>query len=116
MHQTTANGIECSRTIGELPDGAADVIVSDHAIEHVPFPIGALRELRSKLRPTGLLAVCVPHGNYREERCYNPSDPNHHLQSWTVQTFGNTLTEAGFEIVSIENRTHAWPGRWTVAC
>jgi SAM-dependent methyltransferase len=110
------NGIECAETIGELPDGVADVIVSDHALEHVPFPIGALRELRSKLRPNGRLAICVPHGNYMEERRYDASDLNHHLHSWTVQTLGNTLTEAGFEIVSIANRTHAWPGRWTVAC
>ena len=109
------NGIECYATIAEVPDGIADVIVSDHALEHVPYPIGALRELRSKLRD-GVLSLCVPHGNYREERRYDPADQNHHLHSWTAQTLGNTLHEAGYELVSIGNRTHAWPGNWTVAC
>jgi len=99
-----------------MPDGVADLIVSDHALEHVPFPIGALSELRPKLRSGGLIAICVPHANYWEERRYDPNDQNHHLQSWTCQTFGNSLMEAGYEIVSIANRTHAWPGRWTVAC
>jgi SAM-dependent methyltransferase len=113
-----ANGgpIECYAAVDEVPDGIADVIVSDHALEHVPFPIGALRELKPKLGARGVLAACVPHNNYWEDRRYDPKDPNHHLHSWTCQTFGNTLTEAGYEIVSIANRTHAWPGRWTVAC
>jgi SAM-dependent methyltransferase len=109
-------GIECFATVGEVPDGVADVIVSDHALEHVPFPIGALSELRTKLRPGGLLTLCVPHGNYWEERHYEPEEPNHHLQSWTSRTLGHTLSEAGYEVVNIGNRTHAWPGRWTVAC
>jgi SAM-dependent methyltransferase len=110
------SGLVCYATIDEVPNRSVDLIVSDHALEHVPFPIMALRELRAKLRAGGLLAVCVPHGNYRAERGYDPEDQNHHLHSWTCQTFGNTLVEAGYEIVSIKNRTHAWPGRWTVAC
>jgi len=110
------NGIECYGTINEVPDGSADVVVSDHALEHVPFPISALKELKPKLRDGGFLAVCVPHNNYWEDRRYDPNDQNHHLHSWTCQTFGNTLVEAGYEIVSINNRTHAWPGEWTVAC
>jgi SAM-dependent methyltransferase len=111
-----SNGIECYSTAAELPDGCADVIVSDHALEHVPYPIGALQELHGKLKENGLLAICVPHNNYWEDRTYRADDQNHHLHSWTCQTFGNTLWEAGYEIVSIANRTHAWPGRWTVAC
>ncbi len=111
-----ANGVECVASVADLDDAVADLIVSDHALEHVPYPIGALQDLRSKLKPGALLAICVPHGNYREERRFDPSDQNHHLHSWTVQTLGNTLVEAGYDLVAIQNRSHAWPGRWTVAC
>lgn len=110
------HGVECHATTEDVPDQVADVIVSDHALEHVPFPIGALRELVKKIRPGGLLAICVPHNNYWEDRHFNPDDQNYHLHAWTCQTLGNTLREAGYDIVSIANRTHAWPGRWTVAC
>jgi SAM-dependent methyltransferase len=109
-------GIECFSTVDAIPDHVADIVLSDHALEHVPFPIRALQELRSKLRAGGLLSVCVPHDNYWHDRRYDPDNQNHHLHTWTCQTFGNTLVEAGYQIVAIANRTHAWPGRWTVAC
>jgi hypothetical protein len=91
------------------------VIVSDHALEHVPFPIGALRELRGKLKPGGVLALVVPIDNWRHHRRYDPADQNHHLHTWTPQLLGNTLAEAGYEVVSVRARVHAWPGKWTVA-
>jgi SAM-dependent methyltransferase len=109
-------GIECYADLAEIPDGVADIAVSDHALEHVPFPIGALRQLSPKLKPGGLLALCVPIDNWRHHRRYDPVDENHHLHTWTVQLLGNTLVEAGYEILDLRVRTHAWPGRWTVAC
>jgi SAM-dependent methyltransferase len=108
-------GIKCFADASQVPDGVADVIVSDHALEHVPFPIGALRELRKKLKPTGQLALCVPINNWRHDRDYDPNDPNHHLHTWTPQLLGNTLVESGFEVVQVRARIFAWPGRWTVA-
>ncbi len=65
-------GIECYAAVTDVPDGVADVIVSDHALEHVPFPIAALKQLRTKLKPGGVLSICVPHDNYWEDRHYDP--------------------------------------------
>jgi SAM-dependent methyltransferase len=108
-------GIECYEDLSEVPDGVADVAISDHALEHVLFPIGVLRMLRRKLKPDGILAVCVPTDNWRHQRVYRRDDRNHHLHTWTVQNFGNMLIESGFEIIRLGPRTHAWPRRWTVA-
>jgi SAM-dependent methyltransferase len=115
-HSARELGVECYADLGEVPDAVADVAVSDHALEHVPYPIGALAALRPKLRPGGLLALCVPTDNRRHQRAYRPDDRNHHLHTWTVQNMGNTLVEAGYDVVSVATRDHAWPGRWTVAC
>lgn len=109
-------GIDCVASADCLEDGVADVVITDHALEHVPFPIGALQELRAKLKPGGVLVVCVPIDNWCIQREYDPNDLHHHLHTWTPQLLGNTLAEAGFEIVSVEARIFAWPGRWTVAC
>jgi SAM-dependent methyltransferase len=109
-------GVECYASAEELPDGIADVIISDHALEHVPYPIDALRTLRRKLKLGGALSICVPIDNWRRDRRYDPADQNHHLHTWTPQLLGNTLFEAGFKPTSIFARTFAWPGRWTVAC
>jgi 2-polyprenyl-3-methyl-5-hydroxy-6-metoxy-1,4-benzoquinol methylase len=108
-------GVECYAEVGEVPDGVADVIISDHALEHVPYPIGALSELRPKLRPGGILALCVPIDNWRHQKRYDPDDKNHHLHTWSPQLMGNTLAEAHYEALSIRARIFAWPGRWTVA-
>jgi SAM-dependent methyltransferase len=110
-----ALGILCYSDISQVPDATADLVVSDHALEHVPFPIGALRELRDKLKPEGRLALCVPINNWRHDRTYDPNDPNHHLHTWTPQLLGNSLHDAGYEVVEIYQRTFAWPGRLTVA-
>jgi SAM-dependent methyltransferase len=114
--QVRSLGIECHPMVGDAPNGVADVVISNHALEHVPFPIGALSELRAKLKPCGILALCVPIDNWMHHRRYNPDDRDHHLHTLTVQLLGNTLFEAGYEVLSIELWAHAWPGRWTVAC
>lgn len=108
-------GIECFESLSEVPDGIVDVAVSDHALEHVPYPIEALRGIRRKLAPNGVLSVCVPIDNWRRERRYDPNDKNHHLHTWTPQSFGNSLYEAGYSIISIHPRTLAWIPGWTVA-
>jgi SAM-dependent methyltransferase len=108
-------GIECHATLDDVPDGVVDVAVSDHALEHVPFPIGALRQLRAKLKPTGVLSVCVPSDNWRHQQRYDPADIHHHLHTWTPLLLGNSLYEAGFEVLSVFGRIHAWPRKWTVA-
>lgn len=109
-------GVDCFAAAEDVPDGVADLIISDHALEHVPFPIGALNTLRQKLKPSGLLSICVPIDNWRHEKRYDPMDRNHHLHTWTPLLLGHTLTEAGFAVKSIYARTFAWPERWTVAC
>lgn len=112
-----ANGIECHAQISDIPDGVADVIVTDHVLEHVPNPVEALRQLRHKLAPDGLIGIVVPHCSYRGvEGVFREDDANYHLHGWNCQTLGNTVKEAGYKVIEVRRRTHAWPGRWTVAC
>lgn len=108
-------GIECFESTKDVPDAIVDLVISNHTLEHVPYPIAALRELRTKLKPGGQLALCVPIDNWRIQRRYDPADINHHLHTWTPQLLGNTLYDAGFDVVDIRTRICAWPGRWTVA-
>jgi SAM-dependent methyltransferase len=109
-------GVECHEQVASVPDQVADVVISNHALEHVPYPIGALRELRGKLKPGGLLVLCVPVDSWRHQRHYDPNNRDHHLHTWTPRLLGNTLFESGYQVESIDIWTHRWPGRWTVAC
>lgn len=104
-------GNECYTDLSDVPDEVADVIISNHAREHVPYPIEALRQIRSKLKPEGILALCVPIDDWRVHKHYKSDDPHHHLHTWTIQLLGNTLSEAGFAVHdgAILVLTHAWP-------
>lgn len=106
-------GIECHDSITNVGDSSFDVVISNHALEHVESPIAMLSALRSKLKTSGVLVICVPIDDWRTQRTYNRKDMNHHLHTWTPQLLGNTLLEAGFspDQFSISLYTHAWfPG------
>lgn len=92
------NGLEVYDDTAEIPSGIADVVVSHHALEHVPYPIQALAELNRILKPSGVLRICVPVEYPHRSRTYDPDDVANHLHTWTVQLLGNTLREAGFQV------------------
>ncbi len=106
-------GIECYDSISAAPDEAFNVVISNHALEHVEHPIAMLRALRGKLVASGVLVLCLPIDDWRTQRAYNPQDVNHHLHTWTPQLLGNSFLEAGFrpDQFSIHILTHAlFPG------
>jgi SAM-dependent methyltransferase len=108
-----ANGVECYPDLLRLADDSADVVISNHALEHVPSPIQALKEIRRVLKAGGVLVLIVPIDDWRTQTAYDAADINHHLFTWTPQLMGNCLVEAGYEPASftIKVLTHAWvPG------
>lgn len=51
----------CEATDLPAADGAYEVVLSSHTLEHVANPLGALREWRRVLRADGTLVLVVPH-------------------------------------------------------
>jgi SAM-dependent methyltransferase len=106
-------GVEWHESLAGVEDNSFDVVISNHALEHVPYPIFILRALRGKLKPSGILVLCVPIDDWRTQKKYDRNDVNHHLHAWTPQLMGNSLVEAGFDPdqFSIRILTHAWHHR-----
>jgi SAM-dependent methyltransferase len=102
------SGIECVPSAGDLESDIADVVISNHALEHSLCPFEELRELRRALKPGGTLVVWLPLDDWRTQRAVTP-DPNHHLYAWTPLLLGNLLAEAGLEVLECRIVTHAWP-------
>ncbi|MEM4235337.1 MAG: class I SAM-dependent methyltransferase [Candidatus Methanomethylicaceae archaeon] len=101
------NGIKTFSTSVEVPDNSIDVIISNHALEHVLNPYGELVELRKKLVPGGVAVFVVPHESYANE--WNPNDISKHLYTWNRMTLGNLFVVAGFAIDRVELIQHQWP-------
>jgi SAM-dependent methyltransferase len=93
-----ALGIEFVADTKVLPDASADVVICHHTLEHVLQPPDVLEEMRRLLKPAGRLLLYVPfeiEGRYEH---FHSGEPNHHLYSWNVQTLGNLVEEAGFQV------------------
>lgn len=105
------NGIKCVESLEDVEDFAFDAVISNHVIEHIPHPLNALRQLGKKVKPSGVLLVCVPMDDWRSSKRFLQNNPDHHLYTWTPQTFGNLLTEAGFSVQpqSVVIISRAWP-------
>ena len=105
------NGVEFYSDLASIPDQTAHLVISNHALEHVPAPLEALHALYSKLQPGGKLAICVPIDDWRKQGRYSAADINHHLYTWTPLLIGHLLAEAGFTVQAnqIKVLRSAWP-------
>jgi SAM-dependent methyltransferase len=85
----------------------ADVIISNHALEHALNPLQELINLKPLLKKGGVIHFIIPCDTISYK--YNPKDINYHLFSWSPQNLGNLLTEAGYSVEFSRPLIHKWP-------
>jgi SAM-dependent methyltransferase len=90
-----------------LGEGIADVIISNHALEHTLNPLQEIKNLRPLLKVGGVIHFVVPCDSIDYQ--YNPKDINYHLFSWSPQNLGNLFTEAGYSVQYSKPYIHKWP-------
>jgi SAM-dependent methyltransferase len=93
-------GIDFVADTKVLADALADVVICHHTLEHVLHPPDVLEEIRRLLKPAGRLLLYVPFEREGRYEHFHSAEPNHHLYSWNVQTLGNLVEEAGFQVSS----------------
>lgn len=108
--EAARHGIACLASSAELESEVADVVISNHALEHTLCPLDELRHLRRALKHGGTLVLWLPIDDWRSQRSAR-DDPNHHLYTWTPLLLRNLLTEAGLDVRECRVINHAWPPR-----
>lgn len=87
----------------QFPAGHFDIVVMRELLEHVPDPLGLLREARRVLREDGVLFVQVPNDlegvRMRVWRRVWWMIPPLHLFYFRRETLGALLEQAGFRVV-----------------
>jgi SAM-dependent methyltransferase len=91
----------------DVPDDYADVIISNHALEHMYSPLDVLKAIRPKLKNGGKLILVVPSEPH--EQAWDPNDINKHIFTWNPMTLGNLVSLAGFQVIKVEPIQHQWP-------
>ena len=66
--------------MAELPEASYDLILMFDVLEHLPEPESVLKDLHSKLKPGGLLALIIP---YRQSTWGWDDDFYGHLRRWS---------------------------------
>lgn len=101
----------------KFPDGHFDAITMNHVIEHVPDPIGLLKECRRLLKPGSKLIVVTPNIKSLGRRTFDDAwvhwDPPRHLFLFSPEALRTCAERAGLVIQDL--RTTARTARWSWA-
>jgi 2-polyprenyl-3-methyl-5-hydroxy-6-metoxy-1,4-benzoquinol methylase len=108
-YATNKMGIETINSLLEdasIPDNSIDVVVLLHVIEHVPDPVGTLREIYRVLKPGGHLVMETPRYDTlmfklmgRHERSLSCDG---HIFFFTTDSLRRTYERAGFVLHKLD--------------
>ncbi|MCK1625452.1 class I SAM-dependent methyltransferase [Bradyrhizobium sp. 160] len=98
--------------ISAVESNWADVIVSNHAMEHVEEPTRIIREFFRVLKPGGKIVIVTPYDSVSKR--FSEVDPDFHLFSWNPATIGNLAKACGFRVIQAREIVHRWPPKWNV--
>lgn len=99
------NGIICFEQITQVEDNSVDILISNHALEHVDNPAYYLSEFKRVVKSGGRIVIVVPHERTRK---VNDEDINMHLYTWSPQNMYNLCKVCGWKIESCESLCNAW--------
>ena len=105
--EAASRGVTTFRQAADVSEEWADLIISNHALEHTHSPLSELQALYPRLKPGGKIVFVVPSEAISKR--YRPNDVNHHLYTWSPMCLGNLFTEAGFVVESSLPYIHSWP-------
>jgi len=102
-----ARGIVADSTRLPLKSGACDLVVLNHVLEHMPGPVGVLREVRRLLRDRGFLYISIPDGfgfdDWLYRRLYGlcgyGPEGHGHINRFSFELLLRLTAAMGFEVV-----------------
>lgn len=99
INEAKKNRINVFTDANLVSNNIADLIISNHALEHVDSPLDELKKLKRKLKKNGTIVFVVPHERNRE---WKPNDINKHIFTWSPLNLGHLFSRAGFNVEKID--------------
>lgn len=106
VEEAKGRGIEVFGDISKIEEASVDVVISNHALEHVPNPAAQIAGIARALKSGGRAVLVVPAESPSDQRFsrWTANDPDQHIYSWTPLSFGNLIAQAGLEVESSVRR------------
>ena len=82
-----------AQTFRGVPDASLDFVIAGHVLEHLPDPIGAIRETCRVLREHGVFLLAVPDMRYTHDRA-RPETTHEHLLADEIDGGLGTIRQA----------------------
>lgn len=90
----------------KFADNSFDAITMNHVIEHVPDPVGLLKEVWRVLQQRGRLVAATPNirsfGHRKFRDSWRGLEPPRHLQVFSLPALRECARKAGFERVQVK--------------
>jgi len=99
-------GIDSVKDSSSIDDEWADVIISNHALEHVENPLGEIKGLFNKLKPGGKIVFVVPHERRKK---YVDGNVHNHFFTWAEINLGNLFKHAGYKVLEVKDVKYTNP-------
>lgn len=100
-------GIETFADPALIPEGWAQIILGNHALEALPSPLDTLKSLLPLLAPGGRMVFTVAWGRARLP--YRKLAQDTGLYRWDPQSLGNLFRAAGLSVLEVESGTLGLP-------
>ena len=103
--------------ISAVPDGSVGLAVMVHVLDHLLDPLDLVRQIRSKLRPDGMLAIVTHDESSRLRRLLRRRWPPfclQHPQLYNPHTIRGLLARAGYDNVRVEPAVNHYPSDFLV--
>jgi SAM-dependent methyltransferase len=89
----------------KLPSASFDAVTLSHVIEHLPDPIGTMRECARILKPGGKVVLLTPNCASLSHRFFKQDwrglEPPRHLHVFSLKSMDRMLAMTGFEQRSV---------------
>ena len=115
-YNSEVNGIKTYMELDEIPNNYFDVIITNHALEHVPTPFETLCKLKDKLKSGGKLIIYVPSMEdeltklQKQNNQYDTNDRDNHLFGWNFQLLSNLVIKCKYKLIDAKTKPYSRTG------